>query len=104
MVQSSQGVHGIFEKEGPEATASLSLPNIHPWTCNLSCWQSACDQNETRFEFFPIRASNSADKSLYFQEPLICRNLITCSAKLSYMRLSVVNTFCSIGVTIVFAV
>jgi len=25
-----------------EATASLSFPNIHPWVCNLSCWQSAC--------------------------------------------------------------
>jgi len=61
--------HGIFEKEGPEATASLSFPDIHPWTCNLSCWQSACDQNETRFEFSPIRASNSADKS-YFLQPV----------------------------------
>jgi len=28
--------HGISEKEGPEATASLCA-------CNLSCWQSACD-------------------------------------------------------------
>jgi len=27
----------------PEATASLSFPDIHPWACNLSCWQSACD-------------------------------------------------------------
>jgi len=43
MVQSSQGGNGISEKEGPEATASLSFPNILPWTCNLSCWQSACD-------------------------------------------------------------
>jgi len=42
MVQSSQGGHGISEKEGPEATAS-SFPNIHPWACNLSYWQSACD-------------------------------------------------------------
>jgi len=38
--------HGIFEYEGPEATASLSFPTIHPWACNLSCWQSACDWNE----------------------------------------------------------
>jgi len=68
MVQSSQGGHGISEKEGPKATASLSFPNIHPWACNLSCWQSACDWNETKFEFFPIRASNSAGKLLYFQE------------------------------------
>jgi len=43
MVQSSQGGHDISEKEGPEATASLSFPNIHPWDCYLSCWQSACD-------------------------------------------------------------
>jgi len=43
MVQSSQGGHGISEKEGPEATASLSFPIIHPWACNLSCWQSTCD-------------------------------------------------------------
>jgi len=39
--------------------------------------------NETKFEFFPIRASNSADKFFYFQKPVICTNLITCSAKLS---------------------
>jgi len=38
-----KGGHGITEKEGPEATASLSSPTIHPWDCNLSCWQSACD-------------------------------------------------------------
>jgi len=43
MVQSSQRGHGISEKEGPEATASLSFPNIHPWACDLSCWQSTCD-------------------------------------------------------------
>jgi len=30
MVQSSQGGHGISEKEGPEATAFLSFRNIHP--------------------------------------------------------------------------
>jgi len=35
--------HGISEKEEPEATASLSFPNIDRWICNLSCWQSACD-------------------------------------------------------------
>jgi len=38
-----KGVHGISEKDGPEATASLSFPNIHPWACNIFCWQSACD-------------------------------------------------------------
>jgi len=43
MVQSSQGQHSISEIEEPEAIASLSFPNIHHWTCNLSCWQSACD-------------------------------------------------------------
>jgi len=42
MVQSSQGGHGISEKEGPDATASLPFP-IHLWACNLSCWQSTCD-------------------------------------------------------------
>jgi len=42
-------------KKGSEATASLSFPNIHPWACNQSCWQSTCDQTETNFEFFPIR-------------------------------------------------
>jgi len=49
MVQSPQGGHGISETEGPKATDSLSFPNIHPWACNLSCWQSACDGNETKF-------------------------------------------------------
>jgi len=39
MMQSSQGGHDIPEKEGSEATASLSFPNIYPWACNLSCWQ-----------------------------------------------------------------
>jgi len=34
--------HGISGKEGPEATASLSFLNIHPWAWNLVCWQSAC--------------------------------------------------------------
>jgi len=43
MLQSSQGGHRISEKEGPEATASSSFPNIHHWACTLSCWQSACD-------------------------------------------------------------
>jgi len=38
-----KGGHGVSKKEGPEATASLSFPNIHPWTGNLSCWQSTCD-------------------------------------------------------------
>jgi len=33
----------ISEKEGSKATTSLSFPNFHPWACNLSCWQSACD-------------------------------------------------------------
>jgi len=42
MVQSSQGGQGISEKEGPETTAS-SFANTHPWACNPSCWQSACD-------------------------------------------------------------
>jgi len=37
------GGHGISEKEGPEATTWLSFSNIHPWACNFSCWQSACD-------------------------------------------------------------
>jgi len=50
----SRGGRGISEKEGPEATASLSFPNIHPWACNLSCWQSACDWNEIEFVFFPL--------------------------------------------------
>jgi len=43
MVQSSQGEYGIYEKLWPEATASLSFPNIYPWACNLFCWQNACD-------------------------------------------------------------
>jgi len=43
MVQSSQGVHDISGKEGPDATASLSFPNIHPWAWNLFCWQNAGD-------------------------------------------------------------
>jgi len=38
-----KGGHGISEKAGPEATASLSFPYIHPWACNLSWWQSTCD-------------------------------------------------------------
>ena len=59
--------HGS-ERERTKATPSLSLPSIHPWAHNLSCWRSACDQNETKFEIFPIRVSNSADKLLYFQE------------------------------------
>jgi len=43
VVQNSQGVARISGKEGPEAIASLSFPTIHPWVCNVSCWQSACD-------------------------------------------------------------
>jgi len=43
MAQSSRGGRGISEKEGIEATASLFLPIIYPWACNLSCWQSAYD-------------------------------------------------------------
>jgi len=42
-VQSSQGGARYLWNKGPEATASLSFPNILPWACNLSCWQSACD-------------------------------------------------------------
>jgi len=38
MMQSSHG-----GKKGPGATPSISFPNIHPWACNLSCWQRACD-------------------------------------------------------------
>jgi len=38
-----KGEHGISEKEGPEATASLSFPNIYLWACNFSCWQSTCN-------------------------------------------------------------
>jgi len=38
-----EGEHGMFETEGPEATASLFFPDIYLWACNLSCWQSACD-------------------------------------------------------------
>ena len=30
MLQSSEGGHGISEKEGPEAIALLSFPNTHP--------------------------------------------------------------------------
>jgi len=33
----------MSENEEPEATASSSFPNNHPWACNLSCWESACD-------------------------------------------------------------
>jgi len=36
-------VHGISEKEGPEATASLSFPDIHSWAFILFGCQSACD-------------------------------------------------------------
>jgi len=42
VVQSSQGGNGISSKEEAVATASLSFL-IHPWACNLSCWQSECD-------------------------------------------------------------
>jgi len=59
---------GISGKEGPEATASLSFPHIHPSTGNLVYWQSACDYNESKFEFFPISTSNSEEKLLYFLE------------------------------------
>jgi len=82
MVQSSQGGHGISEKEGPEATAS-SFANIHSWACNPSCWQSACDQNETKFVFFPLGLQIQQRSYCIFKKPVICTNLITCSAKLS---------------------
>jgi len=77
------GGHGISEKEGPEATASLSFRNIHPWACNLSCWQSACDEKETKFEFFPLALPIPQISYCIFKKPVICINLITCSAKLS---------------------
>jgi len=43
MVQSSQERGTVSPEQRPEATASLSFPNIHSWAWNLSCWQSACD-------------------------------------------------------------
>jgi len=73
-------MHGISEKEGPEATASLSFPSIHPWAVNLSYWQSACDSNETRLNFFPLRVQIPQISYCIFKETVICTNLITCSA------------------------
>ena len=74
--------HGISEREGPEATVSLSFPNIHPWACNLSCWQSTCDENETKFDFFTLGLQIPHISYCIFEKPMICTNLITYSAKL----------------------
>jgi len=45
MVQNSQeeGTVSLNNKVLLEVTASLSLLNIYPWVCNLSCWQSTYD-------------------------------------------------------------
>jgi len=73
------GGHGISEKEEPEATASLSFPNIHPWTCNISCWQSAYDWNETNLNFFPVGLQIPQISYCIFKKPVIYTYLITCS-------------------------
>jgi len=75
--------HNIYEKEGTEVTASLLFLYIHAWACNLSCWQSAYDWNETTFELFPLGPQISQISYCIIKKPVICTNLITCSAKLS---------------------
>jgi len=30
-------------KRGARGDCLVILPNIHPWACNLSCWQTTCD-------------------------------------------------------------
>jgi len=67
MVQSSQGGHGISEKEGPEATASLSFTIPIPELA--ICLVGKVHVTKMKLTLiFPIRASNSANKLLYFQE------------------------------------
>ena len=69
MVQNSQagGTVSLKKRAPRRKPPSLSLPDTQPSDCNLFSCQSAYDKNETKFESFPIRASNSADNLLYFQ-------------------------------------
>jgi len=54
--------------------------------------------------FFPISASNSADKLLYFQEARDLYKLITCSAKLSLPAAERGKKVCNTHFSIVFTV
>jgi len=94
MVQSSQDGHGISEKEGPEATASLSFPNIHLWACNLSCqspWaplsislgKAHVTKMKLNLNIFPLGLQIPQISYCIFQKPVIYTNFITCSDKLS---------------------
>ena len=104
MVQSSQGGTVSLKKRGPRRLprypSLISIPELAICLVgNAHVTKMKLDLN-----FFPLGFQIAQIRRCIFKKPEICRNLITCSAKPSYMQLSVVNTFCGIGVTIVFAV
>jgi len=68
MVQSSQGGHGISEKDGPRRLPPYpSLISILELAISL-VGKAHVIKMKLNLNFFPIRASNSADKVLQFQE------------------------------------
>jgi len=103
MVQSSQGGTVSLKKRGPRRLprypSLVSIPELA--ICLVG--KAHVTKMKLNLNFFPL-GLQIPQISRIFKKPVICRNLITCSAKLSYMRLSAVNAFCSIEVTIVFTV
>jgi len=66
-MQSSQGGHGISEKDGPRRLPRYpSLISIPELAISL-VGKAHVTKMKLNSNLFPIRASNSADKVLYFE-------------------------------------
>jgi len=103
-VQSSQGGARISEKEGAETTASISFAiSILEFAICL-VGKAHVTKMKLNFNFFPLGLQIQQISYCIFKKPVICTNLITCSAKPSFLQLSAVNKFCNTWFTVMFTV
>jgi len=75
---------GISVKKGPEPTASLSFPNIHPELGICLVGKAHVTKMKLILNFFLLLGVRIPQISYcIFKKSMICIKLITCSAKLS---------------------
>jgi len=83
MVQSFQGGHGSLKKDGPRRLPPYpSLISIPELAISL-VGKAHVSKMKLNLNFFPLGLQIPQISYCIFKKPVICTNLITCSAKLS---------------------
>jgi len=83
MVQSSKRGDGISEKDGPRRLPPyLSLISILELAICL-VGKAHVTKMKLNLNFFPLELQSPQIRYYIFKKPVICTNLVTCSAKLS---------------------